>query len=328
MVSKTKLTEENEEDFMISETFGWQKVKLYNIKHWIFDFGGVMIEKTFTLKNLWQILESDLNIKLPHDEHSYFRKIRRKCGSGIITPREFLEKIVERYYQPKVEQGALPPKKINIDYYLELWFNLYSQLTSLVPEMEEFLIRLHRAGYTVSLMSNTFGVHAKSNHLKGFYEIFDHVFLSNEIGIRKPDLEKYKHVIKKLDTKAKKCVFIDDKLANLVPARQLGFTVIKFEGVERFKEQLSELGIETIEKDLRQKIKKKYEKYKLSKKEYKKTKKAYKKAKKAFLKKKKRSLQKKLEYKRRHEEYMKKKIHYKQLKSQKKDELTSKIRIP
>ncbi len=33
-----------------------QKVRLYKIKHFIFDFGGVLIEKTFVLKNLLDMI--------------------------------------------------------------------------------------------------------------------------------------------------------------------------------------------------------------------------------------------------------------------------------
>ena len=57
--------------------------------------------------------------------------------------------------------------------------------------MEEIVTRLHKAGYVVSLVSNTYDIHAKSNELRGFYKLFDNVFLSNEIGLIKPDVKKY-----------------------------------------------------------------------------------------------------------------------------------------
>jgi len=198
-------------------------------------------------------------------------------------------------------------------------------MTQLIPEMEEIVIRLHKAGYTVSLMSNTFDLHAKSNELNGFYSLFDNVFLSNEIGIRKPDVEKYKHVIKKLDTKPKNCIFVDDKLSNLVPARKMGFITLKFEGVDRFREQLSESGIEEISPGLRLKIKKKYKKYKMSKKEYKKAKHVYKSAKKEYLKKKSHSLSKKQEYNKKKAIYEKKRAIYEERKAKKDEKLISKI---
>ncbi|MFX1391469.1 MAG: HAD-IA family hydrolase [Promethearchaeota archaeon] len=305
-----------------------QKVRLYKIKHFIFDFGGVLIEKTFVLKNILDIIEADLNISIPRDDNSYIRKVKRSLSSGRIETKEFLEKIFEKYYYPfQKKDGALPPKKVNAEYYVELWFDLYSQVTNLSSDMAEIIERLHQADYIVSLMSNTHDIHAKSNLLRGFYDIFDHVFLSNEIGYIKPDMDKYKYVLKKLDTKPKKCIFIDDKIKNLVPAKELGIIVIRFESFKRFKEQLSELGIGNISKDLRHKIKKKYKRYEKTKKEYKKAKKEYKKAKKDYLKKKGKSLKRRIDYQRKHSKYHKMKAEYKKEKERKKQELEKKLKI-
>jgi len=305
-----------------------QKVRLYKIKHFIFDFGGVLIEKTFVLKNVLDMIESDLKISMPRDENSYIRKIRRGLSSGRFSTQEFLEKIFEKYYYPfQTSDGALPPKKVNAAYYEELWFDLYSQVTNISSEMAEIIERLHQADYTVSLMSNTHDIHAKSNLLRGFYDIFDNVFLSNEIGFIKPDMDKYKYVLKKLDTKPKRCIFIDDKIQNLVPARELGIIVIRFEAFEKFKKQLNELGISNISRDLRHKIKKRYKIYKKSKKEYKKAKIEHKKAKKDYLKKKGKSLKRRLEFQRKHNYYLKKKAEYQKEKEKKKKELETKLRI-
>jgi epoxide hydrolase-like predicted phosphatase len=311
---------------LISE---YQKVRLYKIKHFIFDFGGVLIEKSFVLKNLLSIIEQDLKIKLPDkDTDPHLKKLRRRLSSGIISAREFLNTLFEEYYYPNQKRnGSLPPKKVNIEYYLELWFNLYTKVTNFSYEMAEIVEQLHEAGYIVSLMSNTYDIHARSNELRGFYDIFDYVFLSNEIGYIKPDMEKYKHVLKKLDTKPKKCVFIDDKLTNLIPARQLGFIVIRFESLKKFKLILKKIGIEKIKPNLRKEIKKKYKKYKSKKKEYKKAKKQYKKAKKEYLKKKhKKSKKKRAEYLQKRMIYKKKKEEFKIQKRNKK-ELISEFKI-
>ncbi len=318
----------NTQDIAKSKIFEKQKVKLYKIKHFIFDFGGVLIEKTFVLKNLFDIIEADLNISIPRDDNSYIKKLRRSLSSGRISSHEFLEKIFEKYYYPHQKtNGALPPKKVNVDYYVELWFEIYSQVTEFSLDMAEIIERLHQADYKVSLMSNTHDLHAKSNLLKGFYDNFDHVFLSNEIGLIKPDMEKYKYVLKKLDTKPKNCVFIDDKIRNLVPARELGIIVIRFESFENFERTLDELGIGEISKDLRDKIKKKYKKYKKTKKEYKQAKKEYKKAKKEYLKKKGKSLKRRIEFQKKKAHYYKKKTEYKKQKEKKNEELVSKIRV-
>ncbi|MFW9867288.1 MAG: HAD family hydrolase [Candidatus Thorarchaeota archaeon] len=318
-----------QEDLSKSKIYGKkQKVKLYKIKHFIFDFGGVLIEKTFVLKNLLDMIESDLNIIIPRMENSYIRKIKRSLTSGRISSREFLEKLFEKFYYPfQKKNGTLPPKRINVEYYIELWFDLYSQVAHVSSDMAEIIGRLHQAGYIVSLMSNTHDIHVKSNMLRGFYDIFDHVFLSNEIGLIKPDMEKYKFVINKLETKPKNCIFIDDKIRNLVPARELGIIVIRFESFEKLKKNLNDLGIGKINKDTRNEIRRKYKKYKKSKKEYKQAKKEYKKAKKEYLNKKRKPLKRKLEFQRKRNIYNKKRMEYKKERERKNRELVSNIRI-
>ncbi len=317
----------DEYDYAKSSIFKKQKVKLYEIKHFLFDFGGVLIEKTFVLNNLFAFIEHDLNIKIPSKEiDPYLKKLRRRLSSGRISARTFLESIFETYYIPfQKKNEALPPKKVNVEYYLELWFNLYTQVTHISSDMAEIVERLHLAGYTVSLLSNTYDIHAKSNELRGFYDNFDNVFLSNEIGLIKPDMDKYIYVLKKLGSKPKRCIFIDDKISNLIPARELGIIVIKFESFEKFKQQLNDIGI----KD-RTEIKKKYESYKKKKKEYNKIKREYKKAKKKYLKKryrKKKSLKRRLEFQKKRAEYQKKKIEYLNERDKKKEELISKIKF-
>lgn len=319
--------QEQQKDEILFKIFGSQKIKLYEIEHFIFDFGGVMIENTYVITNLINIIESDLKKVIPRSKDSYYRKIFRQVGAGIINSREFIEKIFDKYYYPFLNnKGSLPPKHMNVDYYLELWFQLYSKFSHLSSEMKMIVQQLHQAGYIVSLMSNSFDVHVRSNELRGFYNMFDHVFLSNEIGLRKPDLAKYKYVIKRLNTKPKRCVFIDDKLANLIPARQLGMNVIKFESINKFKEQLKDLGIKDLKLLSRQEIKKKYKEYKVIRKEFKKAKKMYNKTKKDYLNTTKSSSKKKIELQEKYEKYLKIKADYIKAK-EKKMELVSRIQI-
>ena len=309
-----------------------QKVRLYKIKHFIFDFGGVLIEKTFVIDNLFDLIEHDLSIKIPQkDSNPFLRKIRRRLSKGVISAREFLNLIIDEYYKPQGNESiALLPKQVNIEYYLELWFNLYIKVTKISSDMALIIERLHQGGYIVSLMSNTYDIYARSNELRGFYELFDNIFLSNEIGLIKPDMDKYKHVLNKLEAKPKSCVFIDDKLRNLIPAHKLGIIVIKFESFEKFNTQLNELGISKIRPNLRKEIKKKYEYYKKIKREYRKVKKEYKKAKKEYLDKKysKKKLEKKRkEFELKRERYKEKKKIYESVKKKKKNELESNVKL-
>jgi epoxide hydrolase-like predicted phosphatase len=318
---------EKDKEYYDRKVLKTQKVKLYNLKHWIFDFGGVMVETPNIVKKLITIINNDLGTSMSK-EHPFVMKTRRRLSSGRITSKEFLKKILEKYYFSKNKNAP----KVDLKHYLELWFQKYSELTQISPEMEEIVERLHRAGYHVSLMSNTYDIHAKSNELRGFFELFDDVFLSNELKMRKPEIEKYKYVIKKLNTKPKNCIFIDDKLINLVPARKLGVSVIQFKSLRKFKKYLKELGISEIEHDLRDIIDVKYKIYKTTKKDYKKSKKKVKKLKKEMkqLKKKKKKAHfkttaKKLRYV--ESKLKKKKSNYSKQKKAKKEVLEPKIKL-
>ncbi len=59
--------------------------------------------------------------------------------------------------------------------------------------------------------------------------VFDAVFESREIGIRKPEPAFYRMVCERLGVAPPACVFLDDLGINLKPARAMGMTTIKVE---------------------------------------------------------------------------------------------------
>jgi putative hydrolase of the HAD superfamily len=52
------------------------------------------------------------------------------------------------------------------------------------------------------------------------------MYLSYEIGIRKPDRKAYELVLKDQDVKGAECVYVDDLEENLIPAGELGMKTI------------------------------------------------------------------------------------------------------
>ena len=314
--------------------FGKQKVKLYKLKHWIFDFGGVMVETPNIVKNLIGIINADLGTTISKED-TFLGLHRRRLSAGRISAREFLEIIFAHYFYPyQKKDGALPVKNVNVEYYIALWFELYSKVTQISPEMEGIVERLHKARYSVSLLSNTYDIHVKSNKLKGFFDLFDNLFLSSQLHLRKPDIEKYKYVLKELDAKGKECIFIDDKLMNLVPAKKLGIYVIRFKSFEKFNKYLGYMGIEDLEDDLLIKIQTKYKEYKTSEKKLKGIKKSYEKAKKKYKKLKKDKWKDFSQYRKAKKNlreiesiYKNKKYEYKELKHIKKEILETKFKM-
>ncbi|MCJ1394777.1 hypothetical protein MMC18_007657 [Xylographa bjoerkii] len=52
--------------------------------------------------------------------------------------------------------------------------------------------------------------------------VFDEVFISGAVGMRKPDVEFFSHVLEKTRTVPEQAIFVDDKLVNVMSAQSLG----------------------------------------------------------------------------------------------------------
>ena len=93
----------------------------------------------------------------------------------------------------------------------------------------DLIKELRRRGYHTHLLSNTNDLHweeVKRRHFsdEGYRcaELFDHVFVSHEVHLAKPDLEIYRHAVGRIGRPAHQCLFIDDAQANVEGARRTG----------------------------------------------------------------------------------------------------------
>ncbi len=101
-----------------------------------------------------------------------------------------------------------------------------------------FLKKLART-YELCLVSNTNEAHIK--HIKkesgpflwnAFVEKFEALFLSYEIGHRKPDRSYFEYVLKHMDAKPEEVLFIDDSSVNIEAAAALGIHTWQFNAQE------------------------------------------------------------------------------------------------
>ena len=54
------------------------------------------------------------------------------------------------------------------------------------------------------------------------WDLFDGIFASALDGMRKPDVEFYEHLLKRINTTAGETIFVDDQLANVAAAQSVG----------------------------------------------------------------------------------------------------------
>lgn len=108
---------------------------------------------------------------------------------------------------------------------------------SVLPEHPMPLYRLEflqilSLKYRLFLLSNTDPMHVeKFQHKAGmtfyreFYQCFEQVYFSFELGMRKPEPELFNYIIKKHDLSLKRTLFIDDSKENTDAAAAIGLQV-------------------------------------------------------------------------------------------------------
>lgn len=108
------------------------------------------------------------------------------------------------------------------------------------------LVPLLKARHRLVLLSNTNAIHANW-FLKQFADTlahFDHVVLSHEVQVRKPDPRIYQHACGKAGVCAGECLFIDDLPANIEAARACGWHGVVYRPGANLPGALASLGVQ------------------------------------------------------------------------------------
>jgi putative hydrolase of the HAD superfamily len=176
----------------------------------IFDFGDVFINlnKQATLDGLKNLGIPEWNSDLDHLNLQY--------ETGSISEEDFLFGIQKHTNNASIEDIAEAWNAILLD------FPLYRL---------EFLQMLSQK-YRLFLLSNTDAIHINTFEQKtgtsfysDFYQCFEKVYFSFEIGMRKPNPEAYNFILDQNGLQAKHTLFIDDKKENTDAAQALGLMV-------------------------------------------------------------------------------------------------------
>jgi glucose-1-phosphatase len=173
----------------------------------IFDFGDVFInlDKQATQDQLQQ-----LGLTTWHQE---LDELNIAFEKGNCTREAFLNGFQKHLPTASVEDILSAWNAILLD------FPLYRL---------EFLQLLSKK-YRLFLLSNTDAIHIDTFEQKtgssfygAFYQCFEKVYFSFEVGMRKPDAEIYLHVLHQNELSPKRTLFVDDKKENTDTAQELG----------------------------------------------------------------------------------------------------------
>lgn len=176
----------------------------------IFDFGDVFInlDKEASLQALKKLGLTSWNKEL--------EMLNQEFERGKITEVQFMIGLKKLIPKASIDELRAAWNSVLIDFPLHRL---------------EFL-EILKNNYRLFLLSNTDEIHiAKFEHNVGitfareFYQCFEKVYFSFEIGMRKPDPEIFKYIINKHDLSMKRTLFIDDKKENTDIAASLGMQV-------------------------------------------------------------------------------------------------------
>lgn len=179
----------------------------------IFDLGGVVLnidyQKTISAFQQLGLAEFDGMYGKMHQSGLF-----DQLETGKIAPDEFLETLLQQLPGATLEQVHAAWNAMLLDF---------------PPARMELLARI-RQGRRTYLLSNTNAIHLReftaSLHAQTGYgslhDLFDKVFLSHQIGLRKPHVEVFHYVMKEEGLDPEKTLFIDDSPQHVEGAKKAG----------------------------------------------------------------------------------------------------------
>ncbi|MCX6290664.1 MAG: HAD family phosphatase [Bacteroidetes bacterium] len=205
----------------------------HQIKNIIFDFGGVIINIDFLLTveafhHLGVLNFEELCTGLVQDH--FFDDMEK----GLISPASFRNRIRD------VSNVMLSDEQVD-----HAWNSTLLDL----PEKNIRFIESLKGRYRLFLLSNTNEIHERafSRMIREQFgenvleKVFDKVYLSHHLQMRKPDAEIFYHVMQENNLDAMETLFVDDSFQHIEGAKKTGLQTFYFEKGKRLDDILSSL---------------------------------------------------------------------------------------
>ncbi|MGB0882303.1 MAG: HAD family hydrolase [Vicingaceae bacterium] len=189
-------------------------MELKGIKNIIFDLGGVLLNLDFNLT-----LQAFVELGIA-DFKGYYNKAKQV---GLFDDFE-IGRISEDQFCDQIR--ALSGIKKSNDEIIVCW---NAMLLNFPTVRKELLLKL-KEELSIVLLSNTNETHVraflktvkKDIELDSLTPLFKHVYYSNEIGFRKPNIDAFEFVLAQNNFKAEETLFIDDSIQHIEGAQKLG----------------------------------------------------------------------------------------------------------
>lgn len=189
-------------------------IKLSDFDTFIFDFGGVILDigPDLSRRKFAEMLGIEKAHKLEEEQ------LPQLYETGRISRAEFVERI------NRIAGTGFSDAEI-----ITAW---NAMLLNYKQPRIEWIKKLH-ATHHLLMLSNTNDAHFEYFHKKlidefgvTFYQLFDHVYLSHEMGMLKPSPEIYEAVIEDQRLNLQRTLFIEDTARNVEGAQKVGLQTL------------------------------------------------------------------------------------------------------
>ena len=188
-----------------------------NIKAIIFDFGGVLIDLNYhaTIDAFQQLGIHNFDTLYTQAQQS---NLFDDIETGKISSQRFINGLLD--YLPH----TVTPNEV-----VTAW---NAMLLDIDPEKAHLLTEL-RKKYPVYLLSNTNEIHINLAYRRWektmghpIQNYFNKIYLSHEVGMRKPHKEIFEHVCADSGLNPQHTLFIDDSIQHIEGAQKVGLKTI------------------------------------------------------------------------------------------------------
>ena len=178
----------------------------------IFDLGAVILNI-----NYQNTIDEFTKLGVTNAATFYSKKVQtnlfNQIETGMISSNEFLTALQKE------------TKNANINQVEKAWNSMLLDL----PEERVKLIKKLKNNHSIYLLSNTNAIHIDAfkkqlghKNWLSFCELFDKMYLSHELGLRKPDVKIFEYILKEQKLKAEEVFFIDDSPQHIAGAKKTG----------------------------------------------------------------------------------------------------------
>ncbi|SNC66541.1 putative hydrolase of the HAD superfamily [Hymenobacter gelipurpurascens] len=182
----------------------------------LFDFGGVLIDIDYqrTLEAMRRLHRHGGTIEFTQAAQA---ELFDAMETGRLTPEEFRAGLRTHYELEATDEE------------LDAAWN--ALLLEVPAERLALVAELRAQGHETALLSNTNQLHITAINKKlreqygfanGIADALDRVFYSQEVGLRKPGEEIFRHALREMNWKPEETLFIEDSPQHIETAQRLG----------------------------------------------------------------------------------------------------------